>query len=97
MKKYKLDSKEQELLHSLENEGWVSVPDLEKEKLYLQKAAQTTLGKIKRINLRLTQRDFELAHIKALEEGMPYQTLLSSIIHKFLIGRLVEKYYPSDI
>lgn len=90
MKKYKLDPEEQELFSSLEKEGWVSVPDLNQEKQYLQKAAAYTLNKIRRVNLRLSERDFELAHIKALQEGMPYQTLLSSVIHKFLTGRLVE-------
>ena len=41
--------------------------------------------------LRVTERDFELAHTLAREEGIPYQTLLSSIIHKYLAGRLVER------
>lgn len=91
MKKYKLDPEERELLHTLEDKDWVSIPDLEDEKNLLQRAAHATLSKIKRINLRLSERDFELAHIKALEEGIPYQTLLSSIIHKFLTGRLTEK------
>ena len=48
------------------------------------------MNKTRRINLRLTERDFELAHVRALEEGMPYQTLLASVIHKYLTGRLVE-------
>ena len=46
---------------------------------------------IKRANLRLTERDFQMARIKALEEGLPYQTLLSSVIHKYLTGRLIDK------
>ena len=42
------------------------------------------------MNLRITERDFNLAHAKAREEGIPYQTLLSSAIHKYLSGPLVE-------
>jgi len=47
--------------------------------------------KNKRVNLRLTEHDFDLAHIESLKDGIPYQTLLSSVIHKYLTGRLVEK------
>jgi len=43
------------------------------------------------VNLRVTERDFTLAHARAREEGIPYQTLLSSVIHKYLSGRLTEK------
>lgn len=43
------------------------------------------------MNLRVTERDFNLAHARAREEGIPYQTLLSSVIHKYLAGRLVEQ------
>ena len=39
----------------------------------------------------MTERDFMLAHSRAREEGVPYQTLLSSVIHKYLSGRLTEK------
>ena len=55
------------------------------------KAARNTFNKTRRVNLRLTEYDFEQAHVRALEEGLPYQTLLSSIIHKYLTGRLVER------
>lgn len=88
MKKYKLDPQERELLNSLEKEGWVSVPDFARERENLKQAAQLTLSKTRRVNLRLSERDFELAHVRAIEEGLPYQSLLSSIIHKFLTGRL---------
>ncbi|MYH48470.1 MAG: antitoxin, partial [Gammaproteobacteria bacterium] len=42
-------------------------------------------------NLRVTDRDFSRAHARARAEGIPYQTLLSSVIHKYLAGRLVER------
>ena len=53
--------------------------------------AQSTFKKTRRVNLRVTERDFNLAHARAREEGIPYQTLLSSVIHKYLTGRLTEK------
>ncbi len=58
----------------------------EKEKVML--AARNTLKKDKRINLRLTQKDYHQIQIKAIEEGIPYQTLISSLVHKYLNGSL---------
>ena len=52
---------------------------------------RNTFNKTRRVNLRVTERDFSLAYARAREEGIPYQTLLSSVIHKYLSGRLVEK------
>ena len=54
-------------------------------------AARSTFRKTRRVNLRVTERDFNLAHARAREEGIPYQTLLSSVIHKYLSGRLTER------
>ena len=85
-----LDKEERALLHSLDNDEWESVSDFENKKKKLQKAAKNTFNKTKRVNLRLTKYDFEKAHIKAYEEGLPYQTLLSSVIHKYLSGQLKE-------
>ena len=56
-----------------------------------REAARNTFNKTRRVNLRVTERDFMLAHSRAREEGVPYQTLLSSVIHKYLSGRLTEK------
>ncbi len=92
--KLKLDPEEKELLESLDRGEWKTIPNFAKEKKKYQLAARNTFSKIKRVNLRLTQYDFEKAHVKALEEGIPYQTLLSSVIHKYLVGRLVEKGTP---
>jgi predicted DNA binding CopG/RHH family protein len=61
----------------------------EKEKFII--AAKNTLKKDKRINLRLSQKDYHQIQIKAIEEGIPYQTFISSIIHKYLNGSLAPK------
>ena len=68
-----------------------SAPDPEREMEAARRAARNTFNKTRRVNLRVTERDFNLAHSRAREEGIPYQTLLSSVIHKYLAGRLTEK------
>ena len=68
-----------------------STPGAEREMELARQAARNTFNKTRRVNLRVTERDFNLAHSRAREEGIPYQTLLSSVIHKYLSGRLIEK------
>ena len=85
------DKEEQELMKSIETEAWVSVNNLEKEIKKAKKAAEATLTKSERMNIRISPNDLRRLKIKAMEEGMPYQTLVSSIIHKYLIGRLQEQ------
>lgn len=53
-------------------------------------AAEATLLKDKRVNIRISSRDLEGLQAKAAEEGVPYQTLMASVLHKFVSGRLVE-------
>ncbi|NKB72742.1 MAG: antitoxin [Candidatus Latescibacteria bacterium] len=87
----KLTKEEQELLDSVENGEWQRVPDFGREtERYLQ-AARATLRKDKRVNIRMTERDLVQFQKAALHEGLPYQTLISSILHKYINGRLVEK------
>ena len=49
------------------------------------------IKKDRRINLRMSSKDIIALQTKALEEGIPYQTLMSSVLHKFVTGRLIEK------
>jgi predicted DNA binding CopG/RHH family protein len=53
--------------------------------------AKVTHRKDKRVNIRISAKDLESIQIKALEEGIPYQTLISSLIHKYINGKLVDK------
>jgi predicted DNA binding CopG/RHH family protein len=85
------DQEELELMKSIETEGWVSVNNLEEEIKKAKKAAEATLKKSERMNIRISPNDLRRLKIKAMEEGMPYQTLVASIIHKYLIGRLQEQ------
>ena len=86
-----LDEEEKELMASIEKEEWIPVADLKAEKEKAVQAARNTLKKDKRINLRLSQKDYRQIQLKAIEEGMPYQTLIASIIHKYLNGSLAPK------
>jgi len=86
-----LDNEERDLIKSLETEEWKSVKNIESWKTMLSKAATSTLTKDQRMNIRITKNDLEGIKIKAVEEGIPYQTLIASIIHKYVTGRLMEK------
>ena len=86
-----IDDEEKELMESIENDEWRSIKNFKKEKENAELAARNTLKKDKRINLRLTQKDYHQIQVKAIEEGIPYQTLISSIIHKYLNGSLSPK------
>ena len=86
-----LDEEEKELIASIERDEWKSVDDLEKHKQIAAEAARNTLKKNRRINLRLSERDYKQIQIRAAEEGIPYQTLISSILHKYLNGTLSPK------
>ena len=85
-----LNAEEREILEQFERGTLRSVPNVEREIEVARQVARNTFNKTRRVNLRMTERDFNLAHAKAREEGIPYQTLLSSVIHKYLAGRLVE-------
>ncbi len=85
-----LDKEEKELLRSYEAGEWEPVDDVKAAKSKMQAIAKTTLKKNKRINIRLTEMDLRNLKARAVEEGIPYQTLVSSILHKFLSGRLKE-------
>lgn len=84
MKIYQLDPEEEEILKAFEEGKLVRVKNLEKEKKMLQEAARNTLNKTKNINLRLSEKVVHKLKVKAAEEGIPYQTLASSVLHKFV-------------
>jgi len=86
-----IDEEEKDLMESIEKGEWRSVKHIEKEKEKAIAAARNTLKKDRRINLRLTQKDYHQIQVKAIEEGIPYQTLISSIIHKYLNGSLAPR------
>ena len=87
----KLTKEEKEILDSVERGEWKQIPDFKCEAKRFQESAKATLRKDKRVNIRMTERDLVSFQKKAVEEGLPYQTLISSVLHKYINGRLIEK------
>jgi len=86
----RLEQEERDILDSYEKDEWVSILEQTDLETY-RSAARNTFRKDKRVNIRMTTRDLELLQERALIEGLPYQTLMSSVLHKYVTGRLVEK------
>ena len=90
MKNPKLDKYERELLKSYNRGEWRSTNPTKAELRHYAAVARATL-KNKRINIRLSHPDLMGIQARAVQEGLPYQTLISSIIHKYVSGRLISK------
>ena len=78
-------------MESIEKEEWKSVDDLDQEINKAREAAAATFRKSERMNIGMSYRDLRDLKVRARQEGIPYQTLASSLIHKYLSGRLFEK------
>jgi len=87
MSKVKLDKEEKKLLAAFEAGEYKSVLTPARKKQIIDTAA-TTFKKDKRINIRISSRDLEAIQKRAVVEGIPYQTLVSSILHKYVSGSL---------
>ena len=85
----KLDAYEKDLLNAYE-EGKLKSIASKSELARFKAAARSTAVKDKRVNIRLSSGDLSDIQIKALEEGIPYQTLIASVLHKYVTGRLTE-------
>jgi len=87
MSKVKLDQEEHDILKEFENGDFASTLT-KKRKSEIQASAEDTFKKDKRINIRLSGHDLSAIQRRALEEGIPYQTLVSSVLHKYVSGTL---------
>ena len=83
-----LDEEEREILRTVEAGEWHEVPHMEEEKRRIQTFFRQ-LAQTRRVTLRITENDLYSLQIKARQEGIPYQTLMTSILHKYLAGQLV--------
>ena len=90
MKKIKLDPEEQDILDSFERGEWKPVANRSREIARHVQFAKNTLAKDKRVNIRISSKDLEHLQIIAVEDGLPYQTLMASVLHRYVAGRLVE-------
>lgn len=86
-----LNKEEKEILNAYEKDLSSSVPNVKKEIKKYREYAKVALQKNKRINIRVSERDLIHIQRKAVEEGLPYQTFVSSILHKFITGHFIEK------
>ena len=84
----KLDREEVKILQDFERGELTSINNFKEAKRQLEEAAREFLQKDKRINIRISSRDLNGLQKRAAKEGMPYQTLISSTLHKFVTGKL---------
>lgn len=89
MKKYRLDKEEGEILNAIENDQWELVKPKKAELEHYAEIARNTFRKDQRMNIRISRADLNRIKAKAAEEGIPYQTLVASIIHKYASGNLL--------
>jgi predicted DNA binding CopG/RHH family protein len=87
-----LDADEKDLLESVERGEWKSAGGGKRERARYSRYAKATFRKDRRLNIRLSSKDLEAIQKRALAEGLPYQTLISSLLHKYATGRLKELY-----
>ena len=90
-KKDKFDQEEADLTASYEAGEWQPVGDAEAEIERYRQIAETSLRKDQRVNIRISSKDLLELRKRALEEGIPYQTLMASILHKYVSGTLVAR------
>lgn len=87
MAKTKLNKEERDILNEFES-GELKSSLTAKRRTALAHMAEATFKKDKRINIRISSRDLDALQRRALEEGVPYQTLVSSVLHKYVSGSL---------
>lgn len=86
----KLEAEEMQILRDFEHGEFKSLRTFREEKKKLEEAAGNTLRKDRRINIRISSRDLAKIQKRAAREGIPYQTLISSALHKLVAGRIKE-------
>jgi predicted DNA binding CopG/RHH family protein len=86
----KHDANEKETAESVERGEWRSRKGAEREVSRYVRYAKATFRKVRRLNIRISSKDLEAIQKRALEEGLPYQTLIASLLHKYASGRLKE-------
>lgn len=85
-----IDDSELDLLDTFEK-GQLQSVATKSELAKFKAAARATAIKDRRVNIRLSSGDLSDIQVKALEEGIPYQTLIASVLHKYVTGRLTER------
>lgn len=91
MTELKFDKDELELLASYEQDEWKSAKNVKEQKEKYRAYARATFKKDKRVNIRISSKDLTSLQKRAIREGVPYQTLIASVLHKYASGGLTEK------
>ncbi|MDP4643360.1 MAG: hypothetical protein NWS71_02840 [Opitutales bacterium] len=89
----KVDDYEKELIELDKAGAIVGKPATESELSQLQSSARATLNKDKRINIRISSRDLNQLQLRANRYGLPYQTLISSILHRYVSGEIEDQVF----
>lgn len=95
MSKIKLNKEEKDILDSFERGEWKQVKNVKAEIRKHQEYARKTLKKDKRVNIRISSKVLEELQALAIENGIPYQTFMTSILHRYVHGGLIEKPRPN--
>lgn len=85
------DAEELEILQAWDADLLKPVTDMAQQVKSHRAVAEATFKKDQRLNIRISSRDLRNLQARALEEGIPYQTLAASLLHKFVSGQLVEQ------
>jgi len=86
-----IDAEEKEILDAFDRGELRRPADVPQQLEAHKRIAEATFKKDARINIRLSSRDLRALQLRALKEGMPYQTLIASVLHKFVDDQLVER------
>lgn len=86
MKKKNIDKEEQEILDAIESGQWKTIRPDEAKLSHYAVIAKKTLRKDQRMNIRISKVDLMRLKLRAAEEGIPYQTLVAGILHKYVSG-----------
>jgi len=86
----KIDADERALVESVDRGEWKSARGGKRKRSRYVRYARATFRKDRRLNIRLSSKDLEAIQKRAIAEGLPYQTLIASLLHKYATGRLVE-------
>ncbi len=79
-----LDEEEKDMMESVERGEWRRIANFDAEKKKAEAAAKATFSGIEKINISISKQDIDRLKNRALEQGIPYESLVSGIIHKYL-------------
>jgi len=88
MKKNRLNNEEIQILKEIEAGKYKTVKNIKREIKKAKEAAKNTILKTKNINIRISLKDLQKIKAKAAENNLPYQTLVSSLIHQYTQGKI---------